>query len=66
MMFGRASGPEKPQKSLLESFEQNLLGRTSLGSGGSYDEYKEAAARVAEKVGAKATEFKTATMDWFS
>lgn len=66
MMFGRASGPEKPQKGLLESFEQNLLGRASLGSGGSYDEYKEAAARVAEKVGAKATELKAATLDWFS
>lgn len=37
-----------------------------MGSGGSYDEYKEAAARVAEKVGAKATELKAATLDWFS
>jgi hypothetical protein len=63
MMFGRSS---EPQKTLLESFEQNLLGRTSMGSGGSYDEYKEAATRVAEKVGAKASELKAATLDWFS
>jgi hypothetical protein len=51
MMFGRASGPEKVQPSLLESFQDNLMGRSS---GGSYDEYKEAASKVAERVGAKA------------
>ena len=51
MMFGRASGPEKLQPSLLESFQDNLMGRSS---GGSYDEYKEAASKVAERVGAKA------------
>lgn len=39
------------------------MGRSS---GGSYDEYKEAAAKVAERVGVKASEMKAATMDWFS
>ena len=65
MMFGRQSGPEKPQPSMLEAFEQNVLGRTSLGSTGSYDEYKEAASRVAGQLGTKASQLKTATMDWF-
>lgn len=63
MMFGRASGPEKPQPSLMEAWQDNLMGRSSNGS---YDEYKEAATKVAERVGAKASEMKAATMDWFS
>jgi len=42
------------------------MGRTSLNSGGSYDEYKEAATKVAERVTVKAQELKTATLDWFS
>jgi len=33
---------------------------------GSYDEYKEAASKVAERVGAKASEVKAAAMDWFT
>jgi hypothetical protein len=62
MMFGRASAPEK-QASLIDAWQDNLMGRSS---GGSYDEYKEAAAKVAERVGQKASEMKSATMDWFS
>jgi hypothetical protein len=53
---------------MLEAFESNLMGRTSLnsmGSAGSYDEYKEAAARVAGAMGEKASALKSATMDWF-
>lgn len=66
MMFGRASAPENAQPSLIQSFENNLLGRSSLNSGSSYDEYKEAANRVAEKVTQEASKLKAATMDWFS
>ena len=68
MMFGRQSEPEKTTPSMLQSFESTLMGRSSvnsMGSAGSYDEYKEAANRVAEKVGAKASALKSATMDWF-
>jgi len=47
----------------MEAWQDNLMGRNSNGS---YDEYKEAASKVAERVGAKASEMKAATMDWFS
>ena len=53
---------------MLEAFESNLMGRTSLnsmGSGGSYDEYKEAAARVAGRMSEQASALKSATLDWF-
>lgn len=65
MMFGRASAPEQMKPSLIEAWQENLM---SMGrsSGGSYDEYKEAAVKVAERVGMKASEMKSATMDWFS
>ena len=39
------------------------MGRSSNSS---YDEYKEAAIKVADRVGAKASEMKAATMDWFA
>ena len=44
------------------------MGRTSLnsmGSGGSYDEYREAAGRVAAKAAEKAGAAKAVAMDWF-
>lgn len=71
MMFGRSSAQEKPTSGsgLYEAFENNLMGRTSLnsmGSGGSYDEYREAAGRVAAKAAEKASAAKAVAMDWFS
>lgn len=42
------------------------MGRTSLGSNGGYDEYKEAANKVAERVGVKASELKASAVDWFT
>lgn len=69
MMFGRASGPEKPTSSLYETFESTFKGRTSensLGSGGSYGEYKEAATRVAGQMYEKSSQLKSTAMDWFS
>lgn len=70
MMFGRASAPNEPAKpSIMEAFEDTLRGRTSLnsmGSGSSYDEYKEAAGRVAGQLYEKGSNLKAATMDWFS
>lgn len=66
MMFGRASGPEKPTgPSLIESIQDYAMGRESNGSG-SYDEYKEAASKVAERIGEQASEVKAKAMDWFS
>ena len=64
MMFGRASQPEK--QSLGDAFENNLMGRNSLGSSGSYDEYKAMANQVAGRMGEKATDIKTQAMDWFA
>lgn len=37
------------------------MGRSS---GGSYDEYKDAAIKVADRVGARASELKGNAMDW--
>lgn len=42
------------------------MGRSSNLSSGSYDEYKEAASKVAERVSEKASVLKAKTMDWFS
>ena len=64
MMFGRASGPQQPTgPSLIEQFQDGLIGRSS---GGSVDEYKEAATKVAERLGEKASELKGQAMDWFA
>jgi hypothetical protein len=38
---------------------------TIIGNG-SYDEYKEAAVKIAEKVGEKASELKDKALDWLS
>jgi hypothetical protein len=40
-----------------------LLGN---GSGANFEEYKEAAAKMAEKVGEKASILKDKALDWFS
>ncbi len=61
-MFGR----DQKQPSLLEAWQDNLMGRSSNLSSGSYDEYKEAASKVAERVSEKAAVLKAATIDWFS
>jgi hypothetical protein len=62
-------------------FEGYLMGRSSLnsnlcfmylnwllgnGSGANFEEYKEAAAKMAEKVGEKASILKDKALDWFS
>ena len=51
---------------MLEAWQDNLMGRGSNVSGGSYDEYKDAAHKVAERVTEKASELKAKTLDWFS
>jgi hypothetical protein len=51
-----------------QSLENNLMGRDSNTSNtsGNYEEYKEAANRVYEKAGEKASQLKDKAMDWFS
>lgn len=63
MMFGRASAAEQPTGGLMESIQDNLIGRSSNGS---YDEYKEAAIKVADRLGEQASVMKASAMDWFS
>lgn len=63
MMFGRASEPAQPTGSLIESIQDNLIGRSSNGS---YDEYKEAAIKVADRLGEQAGAMKASAYDWFS
>lgn len=64
MFFGK----EENQKDMGDEMEGYLMGRHSLNSNGShnYDEYKEAAAKLAEKVGEKASILKDKALDWFS
>jgi hypothetical protein len=47
----------------MESLQEYTMGRSS---GGSMDEYKEAASKVAERLGEKASEVKAQAMDWFA
>ena len=47
----------------MESIQDNLIGRSSNGS---YDEYKEAAIKVADRLGEQASVMKASAMDWFS
>lgn len=63
MMFGRANTVQQPTGGLMESIQDNLIGRTSDGS---YDEYKEVAIKVADRLGEQASVMKASAMDWFS
>ena len=64
MMFGRSSAADQPTgPGLMSSFQDNLMGRASDGS---YDEYKEAAIKVADRLGEQASVMKASAMDWFA
>lgn len=59
---GRVSGG----KDLGDEVEGYLMGRSSQTSSNSYDEYKEQAARIAEKVQENAKALKNKALDWLS
>jgi len=63
MFFDRA---EKQPGDIVENTENYLLGRTSLGSNTSYDEYRETAKQYMENASERAKEMKDKAMDWLN
>jgi len=65
MFFGKkleGSG----EKNIGDDVEGYILGRSSINSNNSYEEYKETAAKIAEKVSESAKVLKNKTLDWLS
>ena len=66
MFFGKKPGDSGSEKGIGEEMEGYIMGRSSINSNNSYDEYKEQAARIAEKVTEGAKVFKDKALDWFN
>ena len=66
MFFGKAEGGGSGDKNFGDDVEGYILGRSSLNSNNSYDEYKEAATVIAEKVTQSARQLKDKALDWLS
>jgi len=68
MFFGRKSQPSNgsEKKDLGDHVEGYLMGRSSVNSGNSYDEYRQQAVQMAEKVQEGAKVLKGKAMDWLS
>lgn len=66
MFFGRAEGGGSGEKNFGDDVEGYIMGRSSLNSNNSYEEYREQAAVIAEKVTAGARVLKDKALDWLS
>jgi hypothetical protein len=67
MFFGRAEGGGSGEKNNFgDDVEGYIMGRSSLNSNNSYDEVKEAATKIAEKVTEKASILKDKALDWLA
>jgi len=66
MFFGNRSSNPGSNKDFGDEVEGYFLGRHSQNSGGSYDEYKEQAAKIAGKVQENAKILKEKALDWLS
>jgi hypothetical protein len=66
MFFGNKKEPGSAGKDLGEDVEGYIMGRTSNTSNNSYDEYKETAIKIAEKVTDQAKVYKDKALDWFN
>ena len=62
MMFGANTGGA----STGEAYSEPMGGASMQDNAHSYEEYKEAASKVVNKVSEKASEIKSSAMDWFS
>ena len=58
--------PAENQTDMVESTENYLLGRASLNSNNSYDEYKETAKQYMEGAQVRAQDLKEKAMDWLT
>lgn len=70
MFFGRAentgSGDKNNNGNFGDDVEGYIMGRSSLNSNNSYDEVKEAATKIAERVTEGAKQLKDKAFDWLS
>jgi len=66
MFFGRKSQPNGSEKDLGDQMEGYLMGRSSVNSGNSYEEYRQQAVQMAEKVQEGAKVLKEKALDWLS
>ena len=66
MFFGKKASEGSAEKNIGDDVEGYILGRSSLNSNNSYDEYKEAAVKIAEKVSESAKVMKDKALDWLS
>jgi hypothetical protein len=68
MFFGKAEGGGggSGEKNFGDDVEGYIMGRSSLNSNNSYEDYKETAAQLAEKVQSGALALKDKALDWLS
>ena len=68
MFFGRASVGSSGNKNgaLGDEVEGYIMGRSSVNSNNSYEEYRQQAMQMAEKVGESAKVLKDKALDWLS
>ena len=66
MMFGVAEDAKDDGSDMGQKVEGYFMGRFSNTSGQSYEEYKDAAYKVAERTAEKAKELKEKALDWLS
>lgn len=69
MFFGRKAnedGGSGEKNNFGEDVEGYIMGRSSLNSNNSYEEYKETASKIAEKVSEGAKVLKGKAIDWLS
>ena len=67
MFFGKkADGSGDKNAAFGDEVEGYIMGRSSINSNSSYDEYKEQAAKIAEKVSESAKVLKGKALDWLS
>ena len=63
IFFGK---PQTGDNNFGDDVEGYIMGRSSLNSNNSYDEYKETAAVIAERVTQGARQLKDKALDWLS
>jgi hypothetical protein len=66
MFFNKPEKGGSGEKNFGDDVEGYIMGRSSLNSNNSYDEVKEAATKIAERVTESAKVLKDKAFDWFS
>ena len=66
MFFNKPEGGGSGEKNFGDDVEGYIMGRSSLNSNNSYDEVREAATKIAERVSEGAKQLKDKAFDWLS